>query len=134
MFGVPGNYTAPFLNTVLEDKSPDAIKMTSMSNELVAGYAADGYTRVQGDRGLGVLHVTYGVGAMSCLNAVAGSFVEKVPILIINGAPTNKEFRNNRFVNLQYQHMDNNPMSNIDIFRTYTCSSHIVKSAQEAPF
>jgi indolepyruvate decarboxylase len=45
LFGVPGNYTAPLLNTILEDsKSP--IELVSMSNELVSGYAADGYTRV----------------------------------------------------------------------------------------
>jgi len=49
IFGVPGNYTAGFLNTILEDQQIDkenAIQVTSMSNELLAGYAADGYARV----------------------------------------------------------------------------------------
>jgi indolepyruvate decarboxylase len=88
----------------LEDpKSP--IKLVASPNELVAGYAADGYSRVQGPNGLGVVHVTYGVGAMVAYNAVVGACVENVPMLVINGAPSNKEFRNNLNVGLQYQHM-----------------------------
>jgi pyruvate decarboxylase len=38
-------------------------------NELNAGYAADGYARVQG---VGCLVVTYTVGGLSAINAVAG--------------------------------------------------------------
>jgi len=66
-----------------------------MQNELISGYAADGYARVQGHKGLGVVHFTYGVGAFVGLNAVAGSYAENVPVIVINGAPTNKEFRTN---------------------------------------
>lgn len=66
-----------------------------MPNELICGYAADAYSRVQGDKGLGVVHFTYGVGALVGINAVAGSYAENVPLLVLNGAPTNKEFRFN---------------------------------------
>ena len=132
IFGVPGNYTAAFLNSILEDKSTD-MKLVTMSNELVAGYAADGYARVQGPGGLGVVHVTYGVGAFSLLNATAGSYVENVPVVVINGAPTNKEFRTFRYQNLQYQHIAPNPNSNLDVFRNVTCSSHIIEDANDAP-
>jgi len=45
LYGVPGNYSAPFLNTILED-GEKKIKLETMSNELVAGYAADAYARV----------------------------------------------------------------------------------------
>jgi indolepyruvate decarboxylase len=132
MFGVPGNYTAPLLNTILEDeKSP--IKLTTMSNELVSGYAADGYTRILGRDGVGVVHVTYGVGAMVLLNAVAGSFVENVPVVVINGAPTNKEFIINKNVGLIYQHIDRNNMSNFEVFRNYTVSAQRISNALEAP-
>ena len=41
--------------------------------ELNAGYAADGYAR---QRGFGALVTTYGVGELSALNAIAGSFAE----------------------------------------------------------
>mmetsp|Transcript_26589 Transcript_26589/g.19928 ORF Transcript_26589/g.19928 Transcript_26589/m.19928 type:complete len:87 (+) Transcript_26589:276-536(+) len=85
-------------------------------------------------KGFGVVHVTYGVGAMTLLNATANSYVEKVPVLIINGAPTSKEFRNIRFLNLQFQHLDHNYRSNIEVFRQYTATSHIVTSSDTAAY
>jgi TPP-dependent 2-oxoacid decarboxylase len=45
LFGVPSHYTAPLLNTILEDNE-SKIKLVSMTDELMSGYAADGYTRV----------------------------------------------------------------------------------------
>jgi indolepyruvate decarboxylase len=75
LFVVAGNYTAPFLDTILEDpRSP--IVITGIPNEICAGYAADGYARL---RGIGAVAVTYGVGAFSLLNAVAG-FLTAWPI------------------------------------------------------
>ena len=53
-FVVAGNYTAPFLDTILEDpRSP--IVITGIPNEICAGYAADGYARL---RGIGAVAVT----------------------------------------------------------------------------
>ena len=133
IFGVAGNYTAPFLDTILEDTNPNRIQITGTSNELCAGYAADGYARIQGESGLGAIAVTYGVGAFSVLNAVAGSFVEQVPVVVINGAPTNKEFANQRLVGLLYSHMMPNPTSNIDVFRSVTAAAERISNANEAP-
>src|SRR5215213_5291490 len=87
MFGVAGNYTAALLDTILVD--PDSpIAISGNPNEICAGYAADAYARY---RGIGVLYVTYSVGAFSLLNTIAGSYTERVPVLLVNGAPTNKE-------------------------------------------
>jgi indolepyruvate decarboxylase len=55
------------------------------ANELGAGYAADGYARLHG---LGALSTTFGVGELSAISAVAGSYAEHVPVLHIVGAPT----------------------------------------------
>jgi hypothetical protein len=75
MFGVAGNYTAGFLDTILAD--PDSsIRISTNANEICAGYAADAYARYNG---IGALYVTYSVGAFSLLNTIAGSFVEQVP-------------------------------------------------------
>ena len=58
LFVVAGNYTAPFLDTILEDpRSP--IVITGIPNEICAGYAADGYARL---RGIGAVAVTYAIG------------------------------------------------------------------------
>jgi indolepyruvate decarboxylase len=130
LFGVAGNYTAPFLDTILEDAS-SPIVISGISNEICAGYAADGYARL---RGIGAVAVTYGVGAFSLLNAAAGSFVEHAPVVIINGAPTNKEFQNERRTGLLYSHMMSDPLSNLDVFRNVTVAAERISNANEAPY
>ncbi len=133
IFGVAGNYAAPFLDTILEDKSDKRLQITGISNELCAGYAADGYARILGEKGLGAVAVTYGVGAFSLLNAVAGSYVEQVPIIVINGAPTNKQFTTQKSVGLLYSHMTPDTHSNIDVYRKVTAATARITNASEAP-
>jgi indolepyruvate decarboxylase len=130
LFGVAGNYTAPFLDTILEDeKSP--ISIVGTPNELIAGYACDGYARL---KGIGAVAVTYGVGAFSLLNAVAGAAVEQVPMVVINGAPTNKEYQNTRSTGLLYSHMMTDPYCNLDVYRRVVVTSERIINAGEAPY
>ncbi len=130
LFGVAGNYAAPFLDTILEDPhSP--IRVTGIPNEICAGYAADGYARL---KGIGAVAVTYGVGAFSLLNAVAGAQVEKAPVAVINGAPSNKEFQNSLYAGLLYSHMTSDPYSNLDVYRRITINAERIVNAAEAPY
>lgn len=117
LFGVAGNYTAPFLDTILEDEA-SPIQIVGTPNELIAGYACDGYARI---RGIGAVAVTYGVGAFSLLNAVAGAAGEQVPMVVINGAPTNKEYQNLRSTGLLYSHMTADPYSNLEYSAASPC-------------
>lgn len=82
LFGVPGDFTLAFLDHV--ERHP-LIEWVGCANELGAGYAADGYARLHG---LGALSTTFGVGELSAISAVAGSYAEHVPVLHIVGAPT----------------------------------------------
>lgn len=82
LFGVPGDFTLGFLDHV--ERHPH-IEWVGCANELGAGYAADGYARLSG---LGALSTTFGVGELSAINAIAGSFAEHVPVVHIVGAPT----------------------------------------------
>lgn len=81
LFGVPGDYNLQFLDKVIN--SPE-IGWVGCANELNAAYAADGYARC---RGAAALLTTFGVGELSALNGVAGSFAEYVPVIHIVGAP-----------------------------------------------
>lgn len=63
-------------------------ELTVCSNELNAAYAADGYARVSGKPG--VLLTTFGVGELSAVNGVAGSFSERIPIIHLVGVPSTK--------------------------------------------
>ena len=87
MFGVAGNYTAAFLDTILADKD-SPITISGNSNELCAGYAADGYARF---KGIGALYVTYSVGAFSLLNTIADLLLNKYRwLLLTERQPTKK--------------------------------------------
>lgn len=57
---------------------PRALGWVGTTNELNAGYAADGYARL---RGMAALCTTFGVGELSAINAVAGSYAEHVPVV-----------------------------------------------------
>lgn len=57
--------------------------MIGCCNELNAGYAADGYCRATGR--LGICVVTYMVGSLSAINAIAGAYSEDLPVLLITG-------------------------------------------------
>lgn len=67
VFGVPGDYSLGLLDHVVHHPSVSWIGTT---NELNAGYAADGYARL---RGMAALCTTFGVGELSAINAIAGS-------------------------------------------------------------
>lgn len=86
-FAVPGDYNLVLLDKLLENKN---LKMISCCNELNAGYAADGYCRATG--GASAVFVTYSVGGLSLLNAVAGAYAEDLPVIAVSGGPnTNSE-------------------------------------------
>ncbi|MER3240783.1 alpha-keto acid decarboxylase family protein [Salmonella enterica subsp. enterica serovar Derby] len=81
LFGVPGDYNLQFLDHVIDHPT---LRWVGCANELNAAYAADGYARVSG---AGALLTTFGVGELSAINGIAGSYAEYVPVLHIVGAP-----------------------------------------------
>ncbi|NMO94062.1 alpha-keto acid decarboxylase family protein [Actinomycetospora sp. TBRC 11914] len=82
VFGVPGDYNLAMLDHVV---SHERLRWVGCANELDAGYAADGYGRL---RGIAALATAFGVGELSAINAVAGSFAEHVPVVHVVGAPS----------------------------------------------
>ena len=84
IFGIPGDYVLRFYDLI--EQSP--IQHVGMTREDAAGYAADAYART---KGMGAVCVTYCVGGLSTVNAVAGAYAEKSPVVVISGAPGIKE-------------------------------------------
>jgi len=80
VFGIPGDFVLQFYGML----TASPIKVIGTTNEMCAGYAADGYARVNG---LGAVCVTYCVGGLSICNPIAGAFAEKSPVIVISGAP-----------------------------------------------
>ncbi len=86
VFGIPGDFVLQFYG-MLED-SP--LKVIGTTREDCAGYAADGYARVNG---MGAVCVTYCVGGLSLCNSIAGAYAEKSAVVVISGAPGVEERR-----------------------------------------
>jgi TPP-dependent 2-oxoacid decarboxylase len=82
VFGVPGDYTLTLLDHIVDHAG---LSWTGCTNELNAGYAADGYGRL---RGMSAVVTTFGVGELSAANAIAGSYAEHVPVVHIVGGPS----------------------------------------------
>jgi TPP-dependent 2-oxoacid decarboxylase len=122
LFGVPGDYVLDFLDEVIA--SP--IKWVGTCNELNAGYAADGYARLNG---AGAAVVTYCVGGLSILNAVAGAFAEHVPVIVISGAPP----RWRRDAGALVHHLVSDYYLQLDIFRKMTADATILTDTDRAP-
>lgn len=84
LFSIAGDYSIEWVNHYVTQSK---IQIIEEVNELNAGYAADGYARL---KGIGALCVTYSAGALCAVNAIAGAYVEKVPVVLINGTPNIK--------------------------------------------
>lgn len=84
--GLPGDFSLRMLDFV----HSSGVQWVGNCNELNAGYAADAYARLNG---LGALCTTFGVGELSAVNAVAGSYAERVPVVHIVGTPGRKSQR-----------------------------------------
>src|SRR5579863_10188672 len=79
IFGVPGDFNLEFVQQIEDRGRPQWV---GNCNELNASYAADGYARLNGPA---ALVVTNGVGALSAINGIAGSYSEHVPVICICG-------------------------------------------------
>ncbi|MED0973251.1 alpha-keto acid decarboxylase family protein [Bacillus paramycoides] len=92
IFGVPGDYNLAFLDDVMAHGN---LEWIGNCNELNAAYAADGYSRI---KGIAALITTFGVGELSAINGIAGSYAENVPVIKITGTPTTKVMENGELV------------------------------------
>ncbi len=83
IFGVPGDYAFPVNDAICNDNQ---MRWIGCCNELNAAYAADGYARI---KGAAAVCTTYGVGELSAINGIAGSYAEHLPVFHIVGMPKN---------------------------------------------
>ncbi|EDO15117.1 hypothetical protein Kpol_1046p9, partial [Vanderwaltozyma polyspora DSM 70294] len=81
IFGLPGEFNMPLIDKLYKIPS---LRWAGNANELNAAYAADGYARL---KRLGCLITTFGVGELSALNGIAGSFSEHLGILHVVRMP-----------------------------------------------
>ena len=101
IFGIPGDFALPLFR---EFERSAILPLYTLSHEPGVGFAADASGRVRG--GLGVAAVTYGAGALNMVNAVAGAYAERVPVVVVSGAPATHEAASGFLLHHQVKTLD----------------------------
>ena len=123
-FGIPGDFVLPFFK-VIEDSG--ILPFYTLSHEPGVGFAADAAARFHG--GLSAAVATWGAGAFNLVNAVAGAYAERVPVVVISGAPGVHE----RASGWSLHHMSREIGTQTRIFREITCDLAVLDDPVRAP-
>src|SRR5580658_1050776 len=124
IFGIPGDFVLPFYKVIEES---GILPHFTLSHEPAVGFAADAAARYH--CGIGVAVVTYGAGALNLVNAVAGAYAERSPVVVISGAPGARE----RLSGLLLHHQARTFDTQLAVFREITCDQAVLTDAAQAP-
>ena len=124
MFGIPGDFALPFFKVIEES---GILPLYTLSHEPAVGFAADATARM--NCALGVAAVTYGAGALNMVNAVAGAYAERSPVVVVSGAPGKGEAGTGLLLHHQAKTLD----SQFRIYSEITCEQVVLDDATRAP-
>lgn len=130
LFSVPGDYAGHFLSTIDAGGAALGIRRVGTCNELEAGYSADAYARL---RGVGGACVTFGVGTFSLLNALAGSYVEQLPVVLVVGSPATTQRGVERREGVLYHHSTGHLSADEKSVEHVTVAREVVRDPLSAP-
>ena len=124
-FAVAGDFNLVLLDQLLTNKD---LAQVYCCNELNCGYSAEGYARACG---AAAAVVTFSVGGLSAINAIAGAYAENLPVILVSGAPNT----NDRAT----EHLIHHTLATHDwsyqweIAKKLTCAAVAITSAADAP-
>ncbi|UCH91029.1 MAG: alpha-keto acid decarboxylase family protein [Nitrospirota bacterium] len=121
IFGIPGDYVLTLYKLI--EESP--IRHIGTTREDCAGFAADAYARIHG---IGGACVTYCVGGLNMVNAMACAYAERSPLVLISGSPGLAE----RMKNPLLHHMVRDFSTQCDVFKKITVASVILDDPHTA--
>ncbi len=115
IFGIPGDYVLSLFQLI--EESP--ITHVGMTREDCSGYAADAYARIHG---IGGICVTYCVGGLNTVNAVACAYAERSPVVVLSGSPGLSE----RVKNPLLHHMVRDFTTQKEVFEKVTVAAVVL--------
>lgn len=127
VFQIPGDYVRHFTQAL--ERFP-GITTIGTANELDAAYAADAYART---RGLGAVSLQYGVSTFSALNAIAGAFVERSPVIVISAAPGADARNLTDMYGVTFHHSTGDLHADQNVFENVTVAAITLDSNVGAP-
>ena len=124
IFGIPGDFVLPFFKVIEETGT---LPFYTLSHEPAVGFAADAAARFRAS--ISVAVATWGAGAFNLVNAVAGAYAERVPVIVVSGAPGLGERRSG----FQIHHMSRALDTQARIFTEITCDHAMLDDPSRAP-
>ncbi len=124
LFGIPGDFVLPFFKVIEES---GVLPFYTLSHEPAIGFAADAAARFRG--AISVAVATWGAGAFNLVNPIAGAYAERVPVVVISGAPGVHE----RASGWRLHHMSREIDTQTRIFREITCDQAVLDDPARAP-
>src|SRR5438105_3934195 len=124
LFGIPGDFVLPLFRAI---EASAILPHYTLSHEPAVGFAADAAARYRA--GLGVAVVTYGAGAFNLVNAIAGAYAERSPVVVIAGAPGARERAGGFLLHHQARTID----TQLAVFREITCDQAVLDDPARAP-
>jgi indolepyruvate decarboxylase len=124
IFGIPGDFVLPFFKVIEESGT---LPFYTLSHEPAVGFAADAAARFRCS--ISVAVVTWGAGAFNLVNPVAGAYAERVPVIVVSGAPGISE----RGSGFQIHHMFRALDTQTRVFAEITCDQAVLDDPARAP-
>jgi indolepyruvate decarboxylase len=126
LFGVPAANCAELFDAA----GAYGVRSVVTASDLEAGYAADGYAR---SKGLGAVAVAYGVGTLSLINAIGGAYVERSPIVVVNGGPSTRNLNNLKNFDVVFSHSIGRPDTDLKAYKLVTASAARAAKTSDVP-
>src|SRR6185295_78059 len=123
VFQIPGDYVRNFTTTL---ENFDGVRAIGCINELDAGYAADAYGRT---RGLAACSLQYGVSTFISLNAIAGAYVERSPVVVISATPGADARRITDMYGVLYHHSTGNLAAEVEVYKQVTVAAETLSTS-----
>jgi indolepyruvate decarboxylase len=127
VFQIPGDYVKHFTQTL---EHFDGVTAIGAMNELDAAYAADAYGRT---RGLGAVSLQFGVSTFSALNAIAGAYVERSPVVVITATPGSDDRQMTKMYDVLFHHSTGNLKADQEVYEHVTVAAITLSTSAGAP-
>lgn len=124
-FAVAGDFNLVLLDQLLTNKD---LEQVYCCNELNCGYSAEGYARACG---AAAAIVTFSVGGLSAINAIAGASAENLPVILVSGAPNTNDRATEHL--LHHTLATHDFSYQLEIAKKLTCAAVAITSAEDAP-
>jgi TPP-dependent 2-oxoacid decarboxylase len=121
VFGIQGDYVLNFFSRAHKS----SLKVVNMCDEQGAGFAADGYARING---FGAVCATYGPGCLKLVNPTAQAYAELSPVLVISGVPGVSERGGDPLLHHKVKSFD----TQLNVFKEMTCAQAQLSDAKTA--